>query len=60
MIEHQGPVDAGHFVCYRRGNRPGQWLFTSDTVVEKSCLDDVLKASPYLLFYEKAVTRERN
>ncbi|KAJ8681394.1 hypothetical protein QAD02_017181 [Eretmocerus hayati] len=58
VIEHRGPVDAGHFVCYRRGNRPGQWLFTSDNVVERTTLDDVLNASPYLLFYERAVIRD--
>ncbi|CAB0034584.1 unnamed protein product [Trichogramma brassicae] len=58
VIEHRGPVDAGHFVCYRRGNRPGQWLYTSDNVVQKTTLEDVLNASPYLLFYERAtVTR---
>ena len=56
VIEHRGPVDAGHFVCYRRGNRPGQWLYTSDTVVQKTTLEDVLNASPYLLFYERAVS----
>lgn len=55
VIEHRGPVDAGHFVCYRRGNRPGQWLFTSDHIVEKTTLENVLHASPYLLFYERAV-----
>ncbi|OXU25501.1 hypothetical protein TSAR_000311 [Trichomalopsis sarcophagae] len=59
VIEHRGPVDAGHFVCYRRGNRPGQWLYTSDTIVQKTTLEDVLSASPYLLFYERAVTRDQ-
>ncbi|XP_034952468.1 ubiquitin carboxyl-terminal hydrolase 30 homolog [Chelonus insularis] len=53
VVEHRGPVDAGHFVCYRRGNRAGQWLYTSDTIVENTELTDVLCASPYLLFYEK-------
>ncbi|XP_015597416.1 ubiquitin carboxyl-terminal hydrolase 30 homolog [Cephus cinctus] len=53
VVEHRGPVDAGHFVCYRRGNRPGQWLYTSDTTVESTTLTDVLFASPYLLFYER-------
>ncbi|XP_058802775.1 ubiquitin carboxyl-terminal hydrolase 30 [Phymastichus coffea] len=60
VIEHRGPVDAGHFVCYRRGNRPGQWLYTSDTIVEKITLEEVLNASPYLLFYERAVTQNRH
>ncbi|XP_023245646.1 ubiquitin carboxyl-terminal hydrolase 30 [Copidosoma floridanum] len=60
VIEHQGHADAGHFICYRRGNRPGQWLYTSDTIVQKASLEDVLNANPYLLFYEKAVVREQN
>ncbi|XP_063983317.1 ubiquitin carboxyl-terminal hydrolase 30 homolog [Diachasmimorpha longicaudata] len=53
VIEHRGRVDTGHFVCYRRGNRPQQWLYTSDNVVEKSTLTDVLCANPYLMFYER-------
>ncbi|XP_046619559.1 ubiquitin carboxyl-terminal hydrolase 30 homolog isoform X1 [Neodiprion virginianus] len=53
VVEHRGPVDAGHFVSYRRGNRPGQWMYTSDVTVECTTLTDVLCASPYLLFYER-------
>lgn len=53
VVEHRGPVDAGHFVSYRRGNRPGQWMYTSDITVERTTLTDVLCASPYLLFYER-------
>ena len=53
VVEHRGQVDAGHFVCYRRGNRPFQWLYTSDTTVEKVSIADVLSASPYLIFYER-------
>lgn len=53
VVEHRGNADAGHFVCYRRGNRPGQWLYASDTTVEYTSLTDVLCASPYLLFYER-------
>ncbi|KAF3427250.1 hypothetical protein E2986_10371 [Frieseomelitta varia] len=34
IVEHRGPVDSGHFVCYRRGNKNNQWLYTSDNVVE--------------------------
>ena len=49
-------MDAGHFVCYRRGNRPGQWLYTSDVTVQKTTLEDVLNASPYLLFYERILS----
>ncbi|KAF7378848.1 ubiquitin carboxyl-terminal hydrolase 30 isoform X2 [Vespula maculifrons] len=53
VVEHRGPVDAGHFVCYRRGTRPDRWLYTSDSTVENTSLTDVLCASPYLLFYER-------
>lgn len=53
VVEHRGQVDAGHFVCYRRGNRLGQWLYTSDTTVEKVTVTDVLASSPYLIFYER-------
>ncbi|XP_033209108.1 ubiquitin carboxyl-terminal hydrolase 30 homolog isoform X2 [Belonocnema kinseyi] len=53
VVEHRGQVDAGHFVCYRRGNRLGQWLYTSDSIVEKVTITDVLSASPYLIFYER-------
>lgn len=54
VIEHRGSDgDSGHFVCYRRGNIPGQWFFTSDTTVEKTCLSYVLSANPYLIFYER-------
>ncbi|XP_012255280.2 ubiquitin carboxyl-terminal hydrolase 30 [Athalia rosae] len=56
VVEHRGLVDAGHFVSYRRGNRPGQWIYTSDTTVERTTLTDVLCASPYLLFYERITT----
>ncbi|EFN74641.1 Ubiquitin carboxyl-terminal hydrolase 30 [Camponotus floridanus] len=53
VIEHRGPVDSGHFVCFRRGNKTDQWLYTSDIVVESVSLTQVLLASPYLLFYER-------
>lgn len=55
VVEHRGPVDAGHFVCYRRGNHSGQWLYTSDSIVENIPLSNVLCANPYLLFYERFV-----
>ena len=53
IVEHRGPVDSGHFVCYRRGNKMNQWLYTSDNVVESISLIEVLCATPYLLFYER-------
>ncbi|XP_031846038.1 ubiquitin specific protease 30 [Nomia melanderi] len=53
VVEHRGPVDSGHFVCYRHGNKPNQWLYTSDNVVENISFIEVLCATPYLLFYER-------
>ncbi|XP_043250186.1 ubiquitin carboxyl-terminal hydrolase 30 homolog isoform X2 [Colletes gigas] len=53
IVEHRGSVDSGHFVCYRRGNKLDQWLYTSDNVVESISLIEVLCATPYLLFYER-------
>ncbi|KZC04513.1 PREDICTED: ubiquitin carboxyl-terminal hydrolase 30 homolog [Dufourea novaeangliae] len=53
VVEHRGSVDSGHFVCYRRGNKPNHWLYTSDNVVESISLIEVLCATPYLLFYER-------
>ncbi|XP_076765839.1 ubiquitin specific protease 30 [Xylocopa sonorina] len=53
IVEHRGPVDSGHFVCYRRGNKTNQWLYTSDNVVENISITEVLCATPYLLFYER-------
>ncbi|CAK9820344.1 Ubiquitin carboxyl-terminal hydrolase 30 homolog [Anthophora plagiata] len=53
IVEHRGPVDSGHFVCYRRGNKSNQWLYTSDNVVENVSLIEVLCVTPYLLFYER-------
>lgn len=55
VVEHRGAVDAGHFVCYRRGNRIGQWYYTSDKIVENTSITDVLCASPYLIFYERII-----
>ncbi|XP_067213332.1 ubiquitin carboxyl-terminal hydrolase 30 homolog [Linepithema humile] len=53
VIEHRGPVDSGHFVCFRRGKKADQWLYTSDIIVESVSLTQVLLSSPYLLFYER-------
>ncbi|XP_014485442.1 PREDICTED: ubiquitin carboxyl-terminal hydrolase 30 homolog isoform X2 [Dinoponera quadriceps] len=53
VIEHRGPVDCGHFVCYRRAHKENMWLYTSDVVVESVTLTNVLFANPYMLFYER-------
>jgi len=58
-VTHLGGVFSGHFVTYRRvptqnGQRfPNTWLYTSDTVVKRSSLTEVLGTNAYLLFYEK-------
>lgn len=60
VIEHIGDVVSGHFVSYRRcpTSKSGEkhsdkWLFTSDTVVKKVSLSQVLNSEAYMLFYEK-------
>lgn len=60
VIEHLGDVVSGHFVSYRRcsptqtGEKHSEkWLFTSDAVVKKVSLAQVMKAEAYMLFYEK-------
>lgn len=59
VIVHLGGISTGHFIAYRRapsinGQRfPDNWLYTSDTVVKKVPLSEVLAADAYMLFYEK-------
>ncbi|XP_024216782.1 ubiquitin carboxyl-terminal hydrolase 30 isoform X1 [Halyomorpha halys] len=67
VVEHRGTVESGHFVTYRRGplehgdssptdsHHQSRWYYTSDNIVKKSSLNEVLTASAYLLFYEKTV-----
>ncbi|GAB1608180.1 ubiquitin carboxyl-terminal hydrolase 30-like [Argonauta hians] len=60
VIEHIGDVVSGHFVSYRRcpTSKSGEkhsdkWLFTSDALVRKVSLAQVLNSEAYMLFYEK-------
>lgn len=63
VIEHRGTVDSGHFVTYRRAPlapnehqshfSESRWYFTSDDIVKKTNLNEVISSSAYLLFYEK-------
>lgn len=59
VIVHLGDISSGHFITYRRapsinGQRfPDQWLYTSDVIVKKVPLSEVLAADAYMLFYEK-------
>lgn len=58
-VTHLGGVFSGHFVTYRRmptqnGQRfPNGWLYTSDTLVKKATVTEVMGTNAYLLFYEK-------
>ncbi|XP_032683880.1 ubiquitin carboxyl-terminal hydrolase 30 homolog isoform X2 [Odontomachus brunneus] len=60
VIEHRGPVDSGHFVCYRRAHKENMWLYTSDIVVESVSLTQVLFTNPYMLFYERIAATQEN
>ncbi len=59
VIVHEGGVQSGHFVTYRRAPAThGQhfssaWLYTSDTVVRPASLAEVLDCTAYMLYYEK-------
>lgn len=59
VVVHLGDIASGHFITYRRapsvnGQRfPDHWLYTSDVVVKKVSLSEVLTADAYMLFYEK-------
>lgn len=61
VIAHQGDVDSGHFVTYRRlaGNRYGNtcWVHTSDADVRYAANEEVFACQPYMLFYERLVLR---
>ena len=64
LVVHFGSHSSGHYVCYRR--RPeitkktpdkapllNDWLRVSDDEVDISSTDEMLRANPYLLFYER-------
>ena len=57
VVEHLGHINSGHYITYRRGpiatNRHNRWYLTSDDHIEEVDLNRVLKANPYMLFYEK-------
>ena len=55
VIEHLGAVDSGHFVTFRQNSINGliKWFYTSDAYVRKTCVEEVLRSSPYMLFYER-------
>ena len=59
VLSHHGDVNSGHFVAYRRAPSSGKqilserWLYTSDMMVRRAPLDEVLAANAYMLFYER-------
>ncbi len=59
VVVHLGDVFSGHFITYRRApsyngqHFPDKWLYTSDTLVRKTSIADVLQTGAYMLFYEK-------
>ncbi|XP_044296676.1 ubiquitin carboxyl-terminal hydrolase 30 isoform X1 [Varanus komodoensis] len=65
VVVHHGDMRSGHFVTYRRSPpapkspraASSQWLWTSDDVVRKATLQEVLSSSAYLLFYERVRSR---
>ncbi|XP_045498035.1 ubiquitin carboxyl-terminal hydrolase 30 homolog [Colias croceus] len=55
VVVHVGGPRSGHFATYRRGNgfESKRWWYTSDTLVHEVSLQEVLRCSAYLLFYER-------
>ena len=55
VVEHLGTVDSGHFITFRQNSMNGRvkWFYTSDTYVRAANSQEVLKSSPYMLFYER-------
>ncbi|XP_075977562.1 ubiquitin specific protease 30 [Anticarsia gemmatalis] len=55
VVVHVGGPRSGHFATYRRGNgfEAKRWWYTSDTLVHEVSLQEVLRCSAYLLFYER-------
>ncbi|XP_060803576.1 ubiquitin carboxyl-terminal hydrolase 30 homolog [Amyelois transitella] len=56
VVVHVGGPRSGHFATYRRGNgfEAKRWWYTSDTLVHEVSLQEVLRCSAYMLFYERA------
>ncbi|CAH2048921.1 unnamed protein product, partial [Iphiclides podalirius] len=56
VVVHVGGPRSGHFATYRRGNgfESKRWWYTSDTLVHEVTLQEVLRCTAYMLFYERA------
>ncbi|KPI95787.1 PREDICTED: ubiquitin carboxyl-terminal hydrolase 30 homolog [Papilio xuthus] len=61
VVVHVGGPRSGHFATYRRGNgfESKRWWYTSDTLVHEVALQEVLRCSAYMLFYERARNEPR-
>lgn len=57
VVLHHGLAGYGHFTCYRRGLHAlaNQWFHCDDKLVTPASAEQVLRANPYLLFYERRV-----
>lgn len=57
VVEHLGTAHSGHFVTFRQHSMEGRvkWFYTSDTFVRAATIKEVMKSSPYMLFYERAL-----
>lgn len=59
VLVHEGSsIYSGHYYCYVRVNG-NEWYLFNDHSVRKVEESIVLKQTPYLLFYEKIIDRNR-
>jgi ubiquitin carboxyl-terminal hydrolase 22/27/51 len=49
VVNHQGRIDNGHYVCYVRHS--GLWMKCDDSWITEASLCEVLASNAYLLFY---------
>ncbi|MES1920380.1 Ubiquitin carboxyl-terminal hydrolase 22, partial [Bonamia ostreae] len=50
VIEHRGFLFEGHYIAYVKNNN--NWYKCSDSKIEYSNIDEVLRTQAYILFYE--------
>ncbi|GLV46021.1 Ubiquitin specific protease 30 [Carabus blaptoides fortunei] len=57
VVVHIGDALSGHFATYRRGHHTttSKWFYTSDTEIREASMDEVLRSTAYMLFYEKCL-----
>ena len=69
VVVHLGAIDSGHYVTYRRepenigqteaSSKP-RWFYTSDSAVREVTIEEVLNTNPYMLFYERTNTEDKD